>query len=169
MDRTTHEEGPPCQKNSAVCVTRAARSLAAYMHAWGSQQPHFIFRKAGCPVSAGFMMNCHWKRVKVGRVPSSRSYWSGRAEEPMERWNDISPPGGLYDLYEYPAERLRHRRRPLGPEASCLLQSLVSFVPRLPRPPSDRLSHPPSLTTRHVALSPSVVTSVAKETTSLAP
>lgn len=35
----------------------------------------------------------------------------------------------------------------LGSPASALLNSLTSFVPRLPTPPSTLLSHPPSLTT----------------------
>lgn len=48
-----------------------------------------------------------------------------------------------------------------GSSASAFLASRISLVPRLPSPPSLRLSHPPSRTTSHVALSPSMLTSVA--------
>ena len=62
-----------------------------------------------------------------------------------------------------------HVRARRGSVASCRLQSRDSFVPRLPSPPSSRRSHPPRRTTRQVALSASVLTSVAKLTTSWAP
>lgn len=55
----------------------------------------------------------------------------------------------------------------LGSAASFIRYCLCSFVPMLPPPPSPRLSQPPNLTTRAVALSASFeFTSVAKETRS---
>lgn len=62
-----------------------------------------------------------------------------------------------------------HRLELRGSVASCRRHSRDSLVPRLPSPPSSRRSQPPKRTTRHVALSPSFVTSVAKLTTFRAP
>lgn len=50
---------------------------------------------------------------------------------------------------------------PLGFSASPILQSRISFVPKLPNPPSPLLSHPPSLTTKQVALSASPPTATS--------